>query len=104
MISYRMWVPDRIGRSLEHFNSPVITSSSVVHVSASEATTHSPSLFGGSWQSWASFIGAASITVQNVSVRNGGVDFYVVVDWRSPLHLSLDITVLDPPAAFVIGR
>jgi hypothetical protein len=47
--------------------------------------------------------GAASITLQNVSVRDGGVDFNVFVDWATPINLVTDITILDPPAQIVIG-
>jgi hypothetical protein len=102
MASYRMWVPNRQGRSLEHFFHPTITPSSIVHVAACEATDlGSPLLFG---QRWGGFIGEASISVMNISPTRGRVDFYIFVAWGSPLHVNLDITVLEPPVDVYIGR
>jgi hypothetical protein len=102
MKTYRMWVPNRKGRADLHFNAPDIKKISVVHVTVSEATEFgSSSLLGG--QSFLAHFGAASITVQNVSVRDGGVDFNVFVDWSSPLNLVTDITVLDPPVEVIQG-
>ncbi|MFB7648345.1 hypothetical protein ACFC1G_27810, partial [Streptomyces sp. NPDC056085] len=49
------------------------------------------------------FIGAATVTVENISPHsppydpNHGVTFVVNVDWGSPLHIVTDITVLDGP-------
>jgi hypothetical protein len=107
MVTYRMWVPNRKGRVALHLSDSEIKSISVVHVAISEATPlGSASLLGpgGRWtQSFRANFGAASITVQNVSVRDGGVDIYAFVDWTSPLNLYVDITILDPPAAIVIG-
>lgn len=102
MVTYRMWVPNRKGRADLHFNAPEIKKISVVHITVSEATAlGSVSLLGG--QTFVPNFGAASITLQNVSVRDGGVDFYVFVDWRSPLNLVTDITIMDPPAQIIIG-
>lgn len=102
MVTYRMWVPNRKGRADLHFSSPAISMNSVVHVAISEATALGPPLISGD-QNFSSHFGAASITVQNISVRQGAVDFYVYVDWPSPLNLVADITVLDPPAEIIIG-
>lgn len=47
------------------------------------------------------FVGAASITVSNISPHsppydpNHGVTFVVTVDWPQPLNVVTDITVLD---------
>ncbi|MET8625515.1 hypothetical protein ABZW30_17505 [Kitasatospora sp. NPDC004669] len=101
MVSYRMWVPQRQGRSVLHFNDSEITPQSVVQVAATEATDLGPPVFVG--QNWGVLIGAASITVENVCVRDGGVDFVVNVDWSSPLNVSTDITILDPPAQYIVG-
>jgi len=102
MVSYRMWVPNRRGGVDLHFSSPEIKKISVVHISVSEATAlDSVSLLGG--QTFVPNFGAASITLQNVSVRDGTVDFYVFVDWSSPLNLLADITILDPPTQVIIG-
>ena len=102
MITFRMWVPNRKGRADLHFTAPDIHANSVIHISASEATGifDPPPLFG---QSFSIIFGAASITVQNISVREGAVDFYVVVDWPDPLNIVTDITIFDPPAQIIIG-
>lgn len=103
-----MWVPARKGRADLHFSNPEIKITSVVHIAISEATAlDSMSVLGpqGRYtQSFGANFGAASITVQNISVRNGAVDFYVFVDWPDKLDLYADITILDPPAAIIIGR
>jgi hypothetical protein len=102
MITFRMWVPNRKGRADLHFTAPDIRANSVIHISASEATGlfDPPLLFG---QNFSTIFGAASITVQNISVREGAVDFYVVVDWPDPLNIVTDITIFDPPAQIIIG-
>jgi len=47
------------------------------------------------------FVGNANVTVNNISPHgppddpNHGVTFVVTVDWRSPLNIVTDITVLD---------
>lgn len=101
METFRMWVPNRRGRADLHFRSPSIKANSVVHISVSEATPLGPPVLFG--QNFSSNFGAASITLQNVSVREGTVDFYVFVDWPSPLNVVADITILDPPAQVIIG-
>ena len=103
MTTFRMWVPSRKGRADLHFSSPTIKASSVVHISVSEATPLAPGVLGGFGQNFSSNFGLASITLQNVSVREGAVDFYVFVDWRDPINLVTDITVLDPPTQIIIG-
>jgi hypothetical protein len=102
MPTFRMWVPNRRGRAPLHFFSPAINANSVVHVSASEATGLGPPLIGGG-QNFSTNFGSASITVQNISVREGAVDFNVFVDWPTPLNVMTDITILEPPAQVVIG-
>ena len=102
MVTYRMWVPNRMGRADLHFNAGEITKISVVHITVSEATAlDSVQLLGG--QTFVPHFGDASITLQNVSVRDGGVDFNVFVDFSRPLHLVTDITIMDPPAQIIIG-
>lgn len=101
MVTFRMWVPKRKGRSLLHFRSPQIQPNSVVHISATEATDLGPQTFTG--QTFGAFIGDASITVQNVSPGQGVVDFVVFVDFAIPLNVVTDITILDPPAQIIIG-
>lgn len=44
--------------------------------------------------------GAARISVLNINphgANGGGVEFFLDVNWGSPLDVVLDITVLDPP-------
>jgi hypothetical protein len=101
MVSYRMWVPNRQGRSVLHFRTAEITPRSVVHISATEATPLDPPVLSG--QNFGGFIGDASITVQNVSPGDGVVDFVVFVDFFAPLNVVTDITILDPPKQIVIG-
>jgi hypothetical protein len=103
MQSFRMWVPRRKGRADLHFRTPAITAKSVVHIAVSEATDLDPGVLGGFGQNFRTVFGAASITLQNVAVRDGAVDFNVFVDWDSPLNLVTDITVLDPPTDIIIG-
>lgn len=98
-----MWVPNRHGRADLHLGSPDIKSSSVVHISMSEAggITGGGTFPGG--QPFGSFLGSAAITLQNVVVRDGGVDFRVFIDWGSPLNVVADITIIDGPPSVVIG-
>jgi Papain-like cysteine protease AvrRpt2 len=86
------------GRSQLNFNWGAINQDSVVTITASEYTPdgndpkHSPR-----------FVGAATITVENISPHgppndpNHGVTFVVNVDWGAPLHVVTDITVMDAP-------
>jgi hypothetical protein len=41
------------------------------------------------------FVGAARITVDNISPHVGGVTFHVTIDWPSRLMLWIDIVVFD---------
>jgi hypothetical protein len=107
-VTYRMWVPNRQHQADLHFNSPTITVGSVVHISVSQATdleTANIIAAGGRQrQTFTHHFGSAPITLQNVSVRNGGVDFRVYVAWDDyPLNLVTDITVFDPPTEIIIG-
>jgi hypothetical protein len=107
MFTVRMWVPNRRGRADLHLTNSAISDTSVIHISVSEATPlETASITGpeGLWvQTFRTNFGAASITVQNVSVRDGAVDFNVFVDSPQPLNIVADITILDPPAGIVIG-
>ena len=107
-MTIRMWVPNRRGRADLHLTNPAILATSVIHVSVSEATPlDTASIVGpdGRWvQTFRPNFGAASITVQNVSVREGAVDFNVFVDSPDPLNIVADITILDSPAGIVIGE
>lgn len=106
MRTYRMWVPQRKGRADLHYGNADISEHSVVHISVSEATKRAEGkpLFGSdAAQDFSPHFGDASVTLQNVSVRNGGVDFYVLIASPTPLNIVADITVVDGPVTVVIG-
>jgi len=84
------------GRTRLNLNWDAINHDSVVLVTASEYALNEPDP-----ASSARFVGAATITVDNISPHgppydpNHGVTFVVTVDWGTPLHVVTDITVLD---------
>lgn len=90
----KYWGPHK-GRVTLNFNWPIINHDSVVLISAAEYVTTTPP------SNEHRFIGAASITVENISPHgppydpNHGVTFVVNVDWGTPLPIVTDITVLD---------
>jgi hypothetical protein len=85
----KYWGPHH-GRAQLNVNWSAIDHDSVVVVTASEYKNEH-----------VRFVGAASITVANVAPHgppydpNHGVTFVVNVDWRSPLNIVTDITLLD---------
>jgi hypothetical protein len=87
-----------------NFNWPAfnITAKSVVLISASEGQ-----LFEGGFDPLNAIFhtrGDAVISVKNINPHDGGVEFYLEVNWDSPLNVCLDIMVFDPPEhAFVAG-
>lgn len=89
------------GRVPLNFNWHLIDHDSVVLVAASEYRTDA-----GDPSESPRFVGAASITVANISPHsppydpNHGVAFVVTVDWGSPLDIVTDITVLDAPPEY----
>jgi hypothetical protein len=91
----QFWEPCQ-GRCTLNYNTPAITRDSVVLISASEYVPAGPDP-----AHWPRFVGSANISVDNVSPHgppddpNHGVTFVVIVDWRSPLYIVTDITVLD---------
>jgi Papain-like cysteine protease AvrRpt2 len=96
------------GRATLNYNWPAIDQDSVVLITASEYNSER-----------VRFVGAASVTVENVAPHgppfdpNHGVTFVVNVDWGTPLPIVTDITLLDgkpvetqtylPPAPDNIG-
>jgi hypothetical protein len=104
MQTFRMWVPNRQGRCDLHFNDPQIKLTSVVLITVSEATPLGVVELLANPQTFKSNLGLAPVTLQNVSVRQGGVDFRVAVEWDHPLNLYADITLVADSAAVVIGR
>lgn len=87
------------GRSRMNFNWPPITQKSVVLLSAAEATDMTPGLFGPEL-AWSFSLGAADVSISNISPHEGGVEFILHVDWNEPLNIVVDITVLDPYEQF----
>jgi hypothetical protein len=85
------------GRVTLNLNWPAINHDSVVIVTASEYAVSTPP------SDEHRFIGASSITVENIAPHgppydpNHGVTFVVNVDWNTPLNIVTDITVLDNP-------
>lgn len=81
----------------------VITPQSVVHVSACECFFPEGSIFGVDGVT--RFRGAAPIWVKNVRPHGpnpgdtitGGVEFYLQIDWNTPLSIATDITVFSEP-------
>jgi hypothetical protein len=67
------------------FNWSAIHAGSHVYVSASEVDNAGNR-----------FMGAAAYTVQNVVVKEGRVEFRLVIDWNSPLRVSTDILTINP--------
>jgi hypothetical protein len=74
----------------------VINHNSVVHISACECIFPDGAI---------RHRGAAPIWVKNVRPHGpnagdtitGGVEFFLQIDWDSPLHVAVDITVLGEP-------
>ncbi len=99
--TFRMYLFDRKGRLHENFRAAEITRNSVVHISVSEATVMPRDIFEPRFDR---FVGAANITVHNVSPSDGRVDFVLTVDWPNPLSIVTDITIMDPPAQTVVGQ
>lgn len=98
--TFRMYLWGRQGRRVENFRAPQITRHSVVHISVSEATAIPPQSFTPIFDR---FVGAANITVHNISPSDGRVDFVVTVEWGAPLNIVTDITIFDPPQETVVG-
>ncbi|GAA0709841.1 hypothetical protein [Dokdonella soli] len=84
----------------------VIDQNSVIHIAASEGVVDTGSLFGP-LAAISRTRGDAPIYVKNVRPHGddgggGGVEFYLQVDWNSPLNVVTDITVVDPAEQGVI--
>ncbi len=85
------------GRNALNFNWDAIDHDSVVLISVSEFHVYANN------EDHHRFVGAASMSVQNISPHgppfdaNRGVSFVIQIDWESPLNVVTDITVLDKP-------
>jgi hypothetical protein len=67
------------------FNWDQIHANSHVYVSASEVDNAGNR-----------FNGSAAYTLQNIVVKEGRVEFRIVINWNSPLRISTDILVVNP--------
>lgn len=103
--TYRMVLLGRRGRCVENLRGPAINKHSVVIISASEIAWDGREIFGLTIEDriTSRFVGAADITIKNISPSDGRVDFVVTVDWPEPLNITLDITILDPPVETILG-
>lgn len=90
------------GRVPLNLNWGAIDHDSVVLVTASEYTVNAAAP-----QTSQRFVGAASITVANITPHgppydpNRGVTFVVHVDWGTPLNVVTDITVLSAKPSWI---
>ena len=87
----------------------VIDAQSVVHISASEGVLQDSNtpISGSPLDIIGRHRGEAPIYVKDVRPHpddggGGGVEFYLQVDWDTPLDVVTDITVVDPPEEGVI--
>ena len=85
------------GRSRHNYNWDAVTKRSAVIITAAEwAAGADP--FDSSGRP---VLGGANVYVTNIGPHDpeggtGGVEFHLHVDWDSPLHVQVTITVLDP--------
>ena len=97
MRSVREYWTARNGRNVLNFNWDAINHDSTVHVTAAEY-----SLDPGTPTSSPRFVGAANVTVRNISPHgppfdpNHGVTFVVTVDWPDPINIVTDIILVEP--------
>jgi hypothetical protein len=83
----------------------VINAKSVVHVAVSEGALPQQPQFGFPLDVISRFRGAATMFVKNVHPHDeggGGVEFFVQIDWPSPLNVVTDITVDAPEDGFIV--
>lgn len=86
----------------------VITPNSVVHVSACECIFPEGNIFGS--EGIIRHRGAAPVWVKNIrphgpnpgDLITGGVEFYLQIDWNTPLNIAVDITVFGEPEDKII--
>ncbi len=97
----RVYWPQLQGRvSLSYALPGLINTRSVVHIAASEAGSWTPQANGTA--DVVRLAGAADVFVMAVAPKQDRVDFILKVDWKSPLDVVTDITVMDPPTAYVM--
>ncbi|MGW5751324.1 hypothetical protein [Nocardia rhamnosiphila] len=101
--SIRLIYPNMQGRNAINYNWDGITKRSAVIVTAVEwKAGRDPEDANGR-----PHVGAANIYVTNIGPHDpeggaGGVEFYLHVDWDSPLHVQVTITVLDTVERYLV--
>jgi hypothetical protein len=81
----------------------VIHRNSVVHISVCEGTL--AKVLGTELDHIDRFRGEATMFAKNAHPHDeggGGVEFYLQIDWGSPLNVVTDITVDEPEQGFVV--
>jgi len=95
--SIRLIYRNMKGRCRMNYNWEPITKRSAVIITAAEWKP-GPDPYDATGRP---YLGEANIYVTNIGPHDpegatGGVEFYLHVDWDSPLHIQVTITVLDP--------
>ena len=104
-MSVRVYWRMNPGRNVVNLNWYALSADSVVMVSASEYNPDSQMLPDSSDQR---FVGAASITVDNVTPHgppfdpNTGVTFVVTVGWNAPLNICTDVALIQNAPNYVL--
>jgi hypothetical protein len=47
------------------------------------------------------FLGDAPISINNVAPEEGVVNFYITIDYKTPIDVAVDFVIIDPPANMV---
>ena len=90
---------DYVSSTVFRVSWPSIHSTSIVLISASECKTDNVQRFTPVFER---FVGDAAITVRNIAPQEGFVDFWIYVDWESPLDVTVDLVIFDPPNQMVV--
>jgi hypothetical protein len=95
--SLRLIYRNQQGRSRHNYNWLAITKRSAVIITAAEWKQSGTDPYDAEGRPQ---LGDANIYVTNIGPHDpegdtGGVEFYLHVDWDSPLHIQVTITVLD---------
>jgi hypothetical protein len=104
--SIRVLYRGQQGRQRKNLNWPPINLDSAIVITAAEFTPHFGGLGGGPKTLGRPNLGDANVSVTNVGPHGsggeaGGVEFYLHVDFGSPLDVIVTITVLDNIEQFV---
>jgi hypothetical protein len=47
------------------------------------------------------FLGDAPISINNIAPEEGVVNFYITIDYKTPIDVAVDFVIIDPPANMV---